>query len=155
MTDSTDEAKTKRRDPVRFTPEICDEICLRMENGESLSKICRDDHMPAKGTVPKWAQADEAFGKQYARAREALLQHWADQIVDIADTTEADQAKVALAKLQIESRKWTLAKLMPKVYGDRMQVDGSLNISHEDRLRELEEMAKAVGVSTASEGEAQ
>lgn len=143
--DQTEETLTGgRRDPVRFSPEICDEICLRMENGESLSKICRDEHMPAKGTVAKWAKAYEEFGKQYARAREDLLLHWADQIVDIADMTEADQAKVALAKLQIESRKWTLAKLMPKVFGDRVQVDGNLNVTtHEDQLRRLEELERA------------
>ena len=89
MTETTDEQtqetlKGGRRDPVRFSEEICAEICLRMENGESLSKICRDEHMPAKGTVAKWAKAYEEFGKQYARAREDLLLHWADQIVDIA-----------------------------------------------------------------------
>ncbi len=109
---------------MRFSQEICYEICLRMENGESLSRICQDEHMPAKGTVVKWTKADEAFGKQYLRAREALLHHWADQIVDIADTTSADQAEVALAKLQIESRKWTLARLMSRVYGDKLAIGG-------------------------------
>ena len=129
-----------RHDPVRFAQEVCDEICERMGNGESLTQICKDGHMPAKGTVTKWAKGHETFGKQYARAREALLLFYADQIIDIADDSSddyverqrsdgasqkvIDQENIARARLRVDARKWLLSKLMPKVYGDKLALGG-------------------------------
>ena len=33
--------------------------------------------------------------------------------------------------------KWVASKLMPKVYGDRQQVDSTVTITHEDTLKDL------------------
>ena len=32
---------------------------------------------------------------------------------------------------------------MPKIYGDKLELSGNVNHTHEDRLRELEEMERA------------
>jgi len=55
----------------------------------------------------------------YARAREDQADWHADEIVAIADT-ETDAAK---ARNRIDARKWKAAKLKPKVYGDRVNVE--------------------------------
>ena len=40
--------------PTIFTPELAREIPTRLAEGESLRKICADEHMPARSTVYEW-----------------------------------------------------------------------------------------------------
>lgn len=94
---------------------VADEICERIANGESLRSICQDDWMPTTTTVYRWLQDYPDFRDQYADARARQADHYADQIVTIADT--ADDANKA--RLQIDARKWVAAKLLPKKYGER------------------------------------
>jgi hypothetical protein len=61
---------------------------------------------------------------RYARAREHQFAYWADEIKSISDLTRSDMGAVQKARLQIDTRKWLLAKLLPKVYGDRIETTG-------------------------------
>ncbi len=53
-----------------FTRELGAEIAKRLSEGEPLTVICRDAHMPCDDTVRNWAEKDEQFGRDIARARE-------------------------------------------------------------------------------------
>jgi hypothetical protein len=122
-----------------YTEAIADEICERLSEGESLRKICLDEHMPNKATVFRWLAARQDFSDQYARARESQADALADEIVDIADEVEHDtyldkdghetinQEVIARSRLRVDARKWVASKLKPKVYGDK--VEASLNHS--------------------------
>lgn len=108
-------------------------ICERISNGESLRSICADADMPAKATVLLWLNEDEAFSSQYVRAREEQADHYADEIIAIADTEE-DPAK---ARVRVEARKWVASKLKPKKYGDRIQTDVSGSVTLEGLFAEV------------------
>ena len=71
--------------PSKFTPQMTADICGRIANGQSLREICRDEAMPDKSTVMRWLNESEAFQDQYARATAARADHWADEILEIAD----------------------------------------------------------------------
>ena len=85
------------------------------------------------------------FAQKYLRARELQQDREADKIVAIAD--EADDA--AIARLRIDSRKWRAAKMAPRKYGDRLDLNHSGSIQQlsdeqlEARLAEL--LRKAAG----------
>lgn len=121
--------------PSSFTQEIGDAICERLADGESLRDICAKKGMPARATVFRWLSSNEAFRDQYAHAREAQADAYADDTVSIADkcqkgikrvtkangdveTTEIDM--VERSRLQIMARQWHASKLAPKKYGDRI-----------------------------------
>lgn len=140
--------------PVSYTPELGIEICARLAEGESLSRICEDEGMPNKSTVVRWAaDINHPLAQQYARAREIGYQLLADEIIRISDTpvigekTKISDDGVEITKgdmiehrrLQIDSRKWMLSKMLPKVYGDRVQVDQTIGFSGEFEkfMREL------------------
>lgn len=117
--------------PSDFTPEIANEICERIAKGESLRTITgagRDDFMPAETTVRRWLAGDEdwnaEFRRQYAHARDCQADHYAEEIIGIADATPADAAAVARDRLRIDSRKWIASKLAPKKYGDKTILAG-------------------------------
>lgn len=131
----------KRGRPSSWTPEIADEICRRTAEGETLNEICRDDHMPARKTVNEWSIHDyNGFSAIYARAKDDQLEFWAQEIVTIAEDGSndwqdrqlkngdsirvVDREHVERSKLRIDTRKWLLAKLKPRKYGDRVALAG-------------------------------
>ncbi len=92
-------------------------LCFRLLEGESLRSICTDSAMPARSTVlywlsGAWPEGDprEGFPGQYARAREAQAELYADDIIEIAD--EATEDEINSARLKIDARKWIVTRLL-------------------------------------------
>ena len=86
-------------------------------------------------TVLDWTEADPEFAEQYARARTRGYQLLADEIIEISDdssgdTVETDRGPVsnpeftARSRLRVDSRKWMLSKMLPKIYGDKLELSG-------------------------------
>lgn len=125
-----------------YTPELAAEICERLAAGESLRAICRDDDMPAESTVRSWVVADvEGFAAHYARARDDGLDAVAEECITIADETPGtttfggtDSGAVAHQRLRFDARRWYLSKLAPKRYGDRLEIDGKLEVDVASRI---------------------
>jgi len=105
--------------PTIFTEKLAEAICIRIADGESLRSICEDKKMPGLTTVRRWlADADrEKFRLQYAQARDEQADFYADEIIEIADTSDGDFNK---ARLRIDARKWKAARMAPKKYGDKI-----------------------------------
>lgn len=132
------EAKPRGR-PSKYTPELAAQICDRLAAGESLNAICSADAFPAESTVRGWAIDDTGgFSAKYTRAREIQAHMLGDEIIQIADTpmlgsktktnedgeveiTEGDM--IEHRRLRVESRKWYISKVLPKVYGDKSNLD--------------------------------
>ena len=120
---------TPKRKPHRpafaWTADVEQEILARIIGGESVVQICgvdRDDFIPSERTFYEHLASDADFSQRYARAREAQGHREADEIRTIAD--EATPENVAVARLQIDARKWRAGKLAPKVYGEKTVVEG-------------------------------
>jgi len=140
--------------PSEYSDEIAEAICEALVEGRSLRSICAAADMPAASTVFRWLAANEAFRDRYARAREAQADALFDEILDIADDgakdyvvdrdsdgsehKRVDHEHISRAKLRVDARKWMASKLLPKKYGDRVELDGGLTLRHEDILDELE-----------------
>lgn len=133
--------------PSDYSKEIADEICSRLAMGESLRAICgkdRDDFIPHIGTVLRWVSERPDFREQYTRAREVQAETMADEIVSIADGGEgakfADPDALAQMtqrdRLRVDARKWVASKLLPKKYGDKVEVEhsGSIQTASDDQL---------------------
>lgn len=123
--------------PFNWTVEIDEEILTRLAEGESIKDICGKDRkkgLPSEWTFYKRLLDDEAFAKRYTRARETQAHREADEIREIADASTNEDYQVS--RLRIDARKWRAAKMAPKVYGDKLDIEtkGSLtvNISSDD-----------------------
>ena len=121
-----------------YTPEIAETILERLGDGEGLIAICRSEGMPTAGAVRYWVSQDhDGFAARYAQARARGLEHLADEILELSDEANrdvkvnqdgreiVDYEVVARSKLRVDSRKWLLSKLMPKVYGDKLDLNHS------------------------------
>lgn len=123
--------------PSDYNKEITTEICIRLGLGESLREICSDDDMPSKTTVMRWLAAHSEFRDQYASAREAQADYFAEEILEIADdgsndwmerknkdgsTYEVENHEVLnRSRLRVDTRKWLMARMAPKKYGDKIE----------------------------------
>ena len=147
--------------PSGYTQEIADVICERLANGESLRRICRDDDMPEMRTVMRWLNAREEFCQQYVRARELQAECIFDEMAEIADDGTNDWMAsnapdcegykingehVQRSKLRIDARKWMLAKMAPRKYGDKQQIDHVSSDGSMQPASPEEAMARIMGV---------
>lgn len=129
--------------PSVFDQKVCDEICLRLVEGESLRRICQDEKMPHIGTVLRWVGENTKLREQYTRARELQAEVYADEITQIADdgqndtytddegNVKTDHDVIARSRLRVDSRKWIVSKLLPKKYGDKLELAGEMKQTHE------------------------
>lgn len=131
--------------PTKYTKELAAEICARLIDGDSLRTVCSDDDMPAASSVFLWLSKYEEFSEQYAHAKEESCRALAEEIMDISDDGTNDWMErfdkqgeslgwslngehVQRSKLRVDSRKWLLSKLMPKKYGDKLDLQHGGNI---------------------------
>ena len=116
----------RQYDREAITELVCSELAL----GKSLRSILdADDKLPSASTFLDWIGADSFLAEQYAHARQMAYELLADEIVAIADenyTTDEHGVRERLSseaiqrnRLRVDTRKWMLKKMLPKIYGDR------------------------------------
>lgn len=130
------------------------EICERLAGGESLARICRDEHMPSEPSVYRWLLKMPDFALAYEVARLRQGDRFADEVVEIADTPVIGTKTVKKAngveivegdmiehrRLQVDARKWAAGKLNGK-YSDKVrnEVSGPGGAPIQTRRVELDE----------------
>ena len=127
-----------------YTKELAEEVCRLLSEGMPLLKIEKMPGMPNYSTVMKWLWRDHPekaeFNQMYAQARECQAERMAEEINEIADRSESDyltnpitgekrfdKEHVLRSRLRVDARKWTAAKLLPRKYGDRLELSGNAN----------------------------
>jgi hypothetical protein len=159
--------------PTSYTPELGDKICERLVCGrgdkpESLRSICSAEDMPDAKTVYRWLARHEEFCQQYTRARQMQAEVFYDENIEIADNATDDvifladedssgegarpaikHSAIARARLQIDTRKWAMSKMLPRKYGDRtdvnlggqpdnpVRVDASVSLTPDEAYRKM------------------
>jgi hypothetical protein len=175
--------------PPIWTPEkrqaAVDVILARIATSEaSVTTICNEDpNLPDVTTFFKWKREDEKIAQDYARAKEDQADLIAETMHDIADNGQNDWMErvgpdgqsqgwqlngehIQRSRLRIDTRKWTLGKLKPKKYGDRItqevtgadgkdlfagMTDAELDKRLADLLRKTGAIAPVDGEGAASE----
>lgn len=114
--------------PSSFSQEIADKLCEQMAEGRSIRNIVKtDEGMPALSTVFKWLKDFPAFSEQYARAREMQADALFEELTEVAeDALNAESAvEVSARKLIVDTHKWRLSKIVPKRFGDKLELAGN------------------------------
>jgi hypothetical protein len=109
--------------PSKYCQELAEKILLRMAEGESVTKICKDADMPNKSTVWYWSTVHPEFSIQYARAISNLGSCYAESTDEIEDMLLRGEIDAPTGKIMIENRKWKAAKFYPKQFGDKSTVE--------------------------------
>lgn len=112
--------------PSGYSQGIADAICERIAAGSNLTEICRADEFPTRETIYQWLSKYASFADSYARATRLRADVWAEQIIEISEASEHADGPVAVnaARLRVDSRKWLMARLHPRKYGDKLELAG-------------------------------
>lgn len=132
--------------PSVYSPELSEQICNLLMEGESLRAICQRDNIPHMATVLSWLHKHDEFHEQYARAREIQAEVMAEDIIMYADKSAEEAASVAKARLQVDARKWYASKVATRRFGDRIQHEQKITITDltdEELDRKLMELIDA------------
>jgi hypothetical protein len=145
--------------PTVYSEKVQEIICSRLAMGETLNEICRTDGMPDERRVRAWAtDPDHPFAVHYDRARligyhrmaDDLLLHaddkskdWVDKETKGGNTIKViDETAISRSRLQVDTRKWLLSKMLPKIYGDKIEVGGKdggpIQVAHNYAFTDME-----------------
>ena len=121
--------------PSKYTNKLADKICKMIAQGQSVRSICAKKDMISMQTFFRWLRENDKFREQYARACEERSYMHAEDIIEIADNATNDYMEklegdgyifnsenVQRSRLRIDTRKWLMSKLNPKVYGDKLDM---------------------------------
>jgi hypothetical protein len=132
-----------------------DELIDFILQGGHMADFCKAREIPYT-TMYDWVRKDDTRSDVYARAREDRADKLADEIISISDEAEYapvidkatgetvaltfDNTAVTRNKLRVDARKWVAAKMKPRVYGDKVQVEGTIDhksVSDDELLKQL------------------
>jgi len=137
------------------TDKMVEEIITRVSSGETLTGVCRDNHMPSIRSLMNWLGADDKLDDRMhrARIRGTLIQ--ADEAIDaqrsVIDGTAANgdpkrlQAIVTAANNMGHQANAKLSKIDNR-YKDKQQVEhsGPMVIGWEQQPIEIDALRDAV-----------
>lgn len=112
-----------------YGPEVRDKIIAQLIDGKSLRQICKQRGMPDRVTVLRWMQ-DGEFAAEYARARTAQADGLGDDMAAIERKVHRGEMQAKAARVILWSMQWRAARLAPKKYGQKLELDGSLGLAH-------------------------
>lgn len=144
MTDRGRDAIIAVADPVAAThararpePEVLDAILDRVAAGQSVASACVDEVF-CERTFWRRVRKDERLRAEYEVVLRARALLHADEVVAILDAppqmveTEGgwhiDSAWVVYQKNRAEGRKWNASRMLPRLYGDRIEVDAKMQV---------------------------
>jgi hypothetical protein len=104
---------------------------------EKSIKACLIKHGISAQSFYELLNANPTLANQYARAQQAKVEFYADEIIEISDTEE-DANK---ARVRVDARKWIASKLSPAKYGERIDLNVNSNVDLNIALAEAKRRA--------------
>jgi len=139
---------------ARTRDEVFAEMLERISTGESVSAICGSGgQYPDIRTFWRWIASSKDNINLYEAALAMRAHVYAEELTALADDSRGDietrydkdgnayqvinNELVARSKLRINTRQWIVSKLLPKKYGDRLELGGggaslTISISQQD-----------------------
>lgn len=125
--------------PSKMTPSCVEEIIERVSNGEIITKICKDPHMPSANAVWRWIRTKPDFSALYYAAKKFATDVMAEEILAIADdgsqdsivTTdrhgnervEMNNEFVKRSEIRIKARQWLMERINSGKYNERVMME--------------------------------
>jgi hypothetical protein len=107
--------------PTTYTEELGKRICHEIAGSDQgLRKLLAEhDDFPTLQTVLQWTRNNAQFADHFAQAKRQQIEAMAEDIVDLSNDDSIDPND---KRIRIDTRKWLLSKLIPRTYGDKLDV---------------------------------
>lgn len=143
---------------IEFADDMIVELLKRTEEGEPLTQVCKDPRMPSRASVYSWCETDTEFAGRFHAARARGVHALAEECLEIADEKCADAVQVANKRVRIDTRLRLAGKWLPKIYGEKIDVNHSGEIVQRHDLSsysadELDALEKLVAKAAERSGD--
>lgn len=123
------------RPPERPSPH--DEIAIqaffaRLAQGMKVAEAADCSDCPNLSMIYQRSALEPEFQNRFLRAREAQQDALVDNTLEIADNATTENWQVA--RLRIQAIQWRAARLASKIYGEKSQLNVTVNDALSDRL---------------------
>lgn len=118
--------------------DVADRILQSVADGKSLNKSAIAEGSDRRRFL-EWCEKDSDLADKYVRARRFCSDAGRDKMIDIRDKVESGELDPASARVIIDSLKWEMCKLNPRVYGEKLELEhsGSVELDATKVLSEL------------------
>lgn len=120
---------------------LCDELAT---SSRGIGSILKNGYnglpLPTYSTIMLWLDEDRSLSERYEKAKAAQADFMADELLEIADDGRNDWMEklgkdgqpvgfivngehVQRSRLRVDTRKWLAAKLRPKKYGEKVDLN--------------------------------
>ena len=108
--------------PTKLTPELIDEICERVSNGEMITRVCNGSaHMPSYGTLHRWMAEDKNLLQRIQAAKDACYECLSEELTLISKNREDSVTKKTITNHKGEVTEETVE--FDNVPSRRLQID--------------------------------
>ena len=122
--------------------QFWDEFFFRIGNGESLRETAKDLGVPFQ-TVWSAIMIDERRRATYEDAKMSRAHYHAAKIEEILEEVEAGKMEPQVARVSIDARKWLAAKMYPKFFSDKLQLQHDVTVDvRKQHIEELRRMSR-------------
>ena len=104
--------------------KVQDTLLNLVSGGATKAAACRQLNIQCR-TVTRWVERDPLFAARWRVARIEQAHALADAALAIAEEPAADIAAVQRNRLRVDTIKWLVSKIAPRLYGDRVLTDPS------------------------------
>ena len=112
--------RTSGADQMTIPQDMREAILREVMEGASLRQACVKLGATRSEVYVDLAE-DQAFSDQYARATSIRADDQFDEMFEIADGAGDPQRD----RLRVDTRKWALARMNPRKYGEKVQIGGA------------------------------
>jgi hypothetical protein len=132
--------------PTTLTAQIIVDLCtnlLESDKGTLREAVEKTAKVSSVGLVYTWlsgtGELAEQLGAALARARQARAWALADEMLEIADGMSNDvhpttgrtrKSVIQRDRLRVQARQFLLQRLLPHIYGDKLEVLGDVTHTH-------------------------
>lgn len=132
--------------PVYDWAAIWPVVLKEIGNGSSLISAIKKPNYPTYDAFQRHMRANPEIRRMYEEAIEARADYLAESLIDISEEKPPEgldgpqlSAWINQMKIRIDTRKWTAAKLRPKFWGEKIDVNVThTQISISSALKEAE-----------------
>lgn len=147
--------------PSDYNLKTAEKLCEYIANGKSLKKACEQKEMPSPATVFKWMRENPEFLKLYEKSTTERTEALAEELLDIVDDGRNDYMEdqymkgktpgyqlngenIQRSRLRADTRKWLMAKMKPKKYGEKLDIKSESEITHKFEDLSDDELERAI-----------
>ncbi len=120
--------------PSEYNFELCIKICDRIADGENIIDILKDSNHPSWSTFRRWKNNNEELRTLYVNSQQDKGIALESEIDDTMQMLRNGEIDASTANVIIQTLKWKMAKFYPKLFGEKVELEqsGEITISFKD-----------------------